>query len=147
MMDGPVLIVEDDEDDRLLFKEAFSSLQYLNELIFLPTDQKALDFLDRSDIIPFLIISGNNLPMMRDATLQSKIDVHTKLRNLGYPYIFIAHWLISNKAVESYRIPTQGFFNKDKSFVELVQTIAVIMEYWKRSDIPNNVQLTSIQNL
>jgi len=47
-----IIIIEDDQDDQEILTEVFKNLKYTNELFFFTDGQKALDFLDSSDIIP-----------------------------------------------------------------------------------------------
>jgi CheY-like chemotaxis protein len=59
---GPIIILEDDIDDQDILKEVFINLDYSNELLFYPDGYKALEFLEISDVIPFLILSDVNVP-------------------------------------------------------------------------------------
>lgn len=49
---GPIIIIEDDEDDRFMFSEVFTNLRYPNPLHFFPDGLKALEFLNATDINP-----------------------------------------------------------------------------------------------
>ena len=48
---GPVVIIEDDEDDQAILKEVFENLGYSNEVIFFNEGQAALDYLDQIEIL------------------------------------------------------------------------------------------------
>ncbi|RYF82173.1 MAG: hypothetical protein EON98_11570, partial [Chitinophagaceae bacterium] len=54
---GPVIIIEDDSDDKEMLDEVFQKLGYGNQLLFFTDGQQALDFLNSSDVVPFLILS------------------------------------------------------------------------------------------
>ena len=41
---GPVIIIEDDEDDQYVLKEVFEKLNYPNKVIFLMMERKHLTF-------------------------------------------------------------------------------------------------------
>ncbi|MEO5905319.1 MAG: hypothetical protein ABIQ11_01240 [Saprospiraceae bacterium] len=49
---GPILILEDDEDDQEFFNIAYRKLDYTNQLMFFPDGNSALEFLNDSDITP-----------------------------------------------------------------------------------------------
>ena len=61
---GPVVIIEDDQDDQELLKEVFKALQYKNAIVFFEDGEAALDFLNKTEVIPFLILSDINMPGM-----------------------------------------------------------------------------------
>ena len=62
--DGPVIIIEDDIDDKEALEEVFKNLGYPNELMFYSDGQQALDFLNSSDVVPFIILSDINMPKL-----------------------------------------------------------------------------------
>ena len=70
---SPIIIIEDDPDDQELLQEAFKSLPYPNELYFFLNGQAALDFLNGSEIIPFLILSDINLPKLDGMALLQQV--------------------------------------------------------------------------
>ncbi|SKB76807.1 hypothetical protein [Dyadobacter psychrophilus] len=49
---GPIIIIEDDADDRFLLEEVFTSLGYPNKRIYFVDDQEALDYLHQMDKCP-----------------------------------------------------------------------------------------------
>lgn len=54
---GPVIVIEDDLDDQELMTTVFNNLGYTNALCFFNDGQAALDYLNQTDILPFLILS------------------------------------------------------------------------------------------
>jgi CheY-like chemotaxis protein len=87
---GPVIIIEDDEDDRAMLTEGFKKLKYSNKLIFFNDGQAALDFLNNEDIVPFLILSDINMPKLDGFALRSKIKMDAKLQLRCIPYLFFS---------------------------------------------------------
>ena len=139
---GPIIIIEDDEDDQIILKESFVNLEYTNELFFFSSGHEALAFLDTSNIIPFLILSDINLPKLDGFALRDKIKMDSKLQLRCIPYLFFSTALNQDAVVKAYSLSVQGFFKKQASVVELEKTITVIMEYWKRCASPNNFLLS-----
>jgi CheY-like chemotaxis protein len=135
---GPVIIIEDDEDDQEMLTEVFEKLGYSNEIRFFGDGQAALDFLNTTDIIPFLILSDINLPKLDGFALRSKIKMDAKLQLKCIPYLFFSTASNQNAVIDAYSLSVQGFFIKQNSMAELEKTISVIMEYWKRCASPNN---------
>ena len=135
---GPVVIIEDDEDDQDFLKEVFQKLKYPNDLLFFYDGQEALDFLNRTDTIPFIILSDINMPKLDGFALRTKLKTDAQLDIKCIPYLFFSTALNQKAVIDAYSLSVQGFFVKQTSMSELEKTITVIMEYWKRCAAPNN---------
>ena len=135
---GPVIIIEDDEDDQDFLKEVFQKLKYPNDLLFFYDGQEALDFLNRTDTIPFIILSDINMPKLDGFALRTKLKTDAQLDIKCIPYLFFSTALNQKAVIDAYSLSVQGFFVKQTSMAELEKTITVIMEYWKRCAAPNN---------
>lgn len=136
--DGPVIIIEDDIDDKEALEEAFKKLGYPNQLLFFSDGQQALDFLNSSDIVPFIILSDINMPKLDGFALRDKIRMDAKLQLKCIPYLFFSTASSQKAVVDAYSLSVQGFFVKQTSMAELEKTITVIMEYWKRCVAPKH---------
>src|SRR6187431_2794096 len=119
----PIIIIEDDEDDQIMLKEAFEKLDYSNKLHFFPDGQKALDFLNSSNMIPFLILSDINMPKLDGFALRDKIKMDAKLQLRCIPYLFFSTALNQDAVIKAYSLSVQGFFQKESSMLELEKTI------------------------
>jgi CheY-like chemotaxis protein len=135
---GPIIIIEDDEDDQKFFLDAFNNLQYPNKLFFFHDGKSALDYLNESNITPFLILSDINMPKLDGFALRDKIRMDARLQLRCIPYLFFSTSLTQDAVVKAYSLSAQGFFQKQDSMKELEKSITVIMEYWKRCAAPNN---------
>ena len=136
--DGPVIIIEDDIDDKEALEEVFKNLGYPNELMFYSDGQQALDFLNSSDVVPFIILSDINMPKLDGFALRDKIRMDAKLQLKCIPYLFFSTASSQKAVVDAYSLSVQGFFVKQTSMSELEKTITVIMEYWKRCVAPKH---------
>ncbi|MDB5250474.1 MAG: response regulator [Segetibacter sp.] len=135
---GPVIIIEDDSDDQDILNEVFQKLNYPNPIMFFSNGLEALDFLNRTDTVPFLILSDINLPKLDGFELRNKIREDANLQVKCIPYLFFSTALNQKAVIDAYSMSVQGFFVKENSMEELEKTISVIMEYWKRCAAPNN---------
>lgn len=136
--EGPVVIIEDDIDDKEMLEEVFKNLDYPNDLLFFEDGQTALDFLNSSDVIPFIILSDINMPKLDGFALRDKIKMDADLQLRCIPYLFFSTASSQKAVVDAYSLSVQGFFIKQSSMAELEKTITVIMEYWKRCVAPKN---------
>jgi CheY-like chemotaxis protein len=135
---GPVIVIEDDEDDQAILKEVFEKLDYSNEVIFFSDGQAALDFLHQTQVLPFLILSDINMPKLDGFALRQKLRSDAALQLKCIPYLFISTAATQKAVIDAYSLSVQGFFVKQSSLAEIEATISSIMEYWKRCAAPNN---------
>ena len=61
---GPIIVIEDDSDDQELLVMVFKELGFKNEIIFFEDGEAALDYLIKSDVEPFIILSDINMPKL-----------------------------------------------------------------------------------
>ena len=53
---GPIVVIEDDIDDQEMLQKIFKDLDYKNNIIFFSDGNLALDYLNSSEVQPFLIL-------------------------------------------------------------------------------------------
>ena len=134
---GPIIVIEDDEDDQDLLVEIFKRLGYANKVIYFLDSQKALEYLNDSTTQPFLILSDINMPTMTGFELRNKIFTNEQLQTKCIPYLFFTTAASKQAVVEAYALSVQGFFLKPDSMDVLTDTIRKIVEYWKECIAPS----------
>jgi CheY-like chemotaxis protein len=137
---GPIIIIEDDPDDKDVLTDIFKKLDYSNQIIFFLESEKALAYLNHSDEIPFLILSDINMPRLNGLELKRKIHTDAALQVKCIPYLFFTTSASKNAVIEAYSMSAQGFFIKESSISELKKTISIMVEYWKRCYSPNQFE-------
>lgn len=137
---GPIIIIEDDLDDKEVLIDIFKKLDYRNEVIFFLESEKALDYLNQSDAVPFLILSDINMPRLNGFELKKKIHTDAALQIKCIPYLFFTTSASKKAVIEAYSMSAQGFFIKESSITELEKTISIMVEYWKRCYSPNQFE-------
>jgi len=135
---GPVIVIEDDPDDQEFLIEIFQKLNYQNKILFFFDGQEALEYINATDDLPFLILSDINLPKLNGFELREKLRTDEKLSNKCIPYLFFSTALNQKSVIDAYSQSVQGFFVKQNSMNELEKTVTVIMEYWRRCAAPND---------
>lgn len=135
---GPIIIIEDDEDDQEFLTEIFEKLNYKNKIVFFFDGQEALDHLNTTKELPFLILSDINMPKLNGFALREKLKTDSKLNNKCIPYLFFSTALNQKAVIDAYSQSVQGFFVKPSSVGELEKTISAIMEYWRLCAAPND---------
>jgi len=134
---GPVIVIEDDQDDQDILSEIFVRLGYKNPVIFFADGNDALDYLNKTEIVPFLILSDINMPKINGFELREKIITNEQLQVKCIPYLFFTTSANKKSVIDAYSMSVQGFFVKNNSFDKLEDTIRKIMEYWKECIAPS----------
>ena len=137
---GPVVIIEDDSDDQELLTEVFKALEYKNDIIFFEDGNAALDFLNKTDVVPFLILSDINMPKINGFELRNKVHTSEELHLKCIPYLFFSTNANKKAVVDAYSMAVQGFFVKPNSYNKLESMIRKIMEYWQECIAPNEYE-------
>ncbi len=135
---GPIVVIEDDEDDRDLFELIYRKLGCKNELVFLPDGMEALQYLESKSTNPFLILSDINLPKLDGFALKEKIQNSTRLQLRCVPYLFFTTSAAEKTITDAYSKSVQGFFVKPSGIANLERTLKTIIDYWKECKAPEN---------
>ena len=135
---GPILIIEDDEDDQFLLQSLLEELNVPNTLRFFFNGKTALDYLLTTTEQPFLIFCDINMPIMNGLELHGYISENAFLRKKAIPFVFLT--TAANKPLidEAYGQLIQGFYQKPTSMKIFKRQLETILEYWSSCLHPNN---------
>ena len=134
---GPIILVEDDEEDQLFIKEALEKLKVDNELIIFEEGVQALGYLNATNQRPFLILCDINMPKMNGLQLRMEINQSDYLRKKSIPFIFVSTAANKEDIEKAYDLTVQGYFQKKHSFESLVEMLKLIVDYWEECKHPN----------
>jgi CheY-like chemotaxis protein len=133
---GPIIVIEDDPDDQEVLDETFKILNYPYEIIFFSDGYKALDYIEKMDVKPFLILSDINMPKLDGFELRKKIYNNEALSVRCIPYIFFTSSANKKGVHDAYAMSAQGFFIKPGNMKDLENIIRKIIEYWQECFAP-----------
>ncbi|MFC4478675.1 response regulator [Flavobacterium chungangensis] len=134
---GEIIIIEDDEDDRLFLQDIFDSLQYPNKIKFIEDPMEAIPYLSNPSVLPFLIISDINMPKINGFELREQIMSIGEIGTKCVPYIFLSTSKNPENVLKAYSCNVQGYFKKQENFADYKAMIKNIMEYWLLSLTPS----------
>lgn len=137
---GPIIFIEDDLDDQEILSEIFIELNYKNELIFFTDGFEALDYLTKTEIEPFLVISDINMPKLNGMELREKVLNNEDLRLKSIPYLFFSTSAEQKNVIDAYSRSIQGFFIKPGNYDKLKNMIVKIVNYWQECESPNYIR-------
>ena len=132
---GPLILVDDDNDDQELMIFTLEELGVKNKVITFNTAESALSFLYQTKEEPFLIISDINMPKMDGIAFKKKIDSCSILNSRSIPFVFVS--TCTNGIPEARELNIQGYFQKSNSMEQLAKTMDAIVTYWNLTQHKN----------
>lgn len=136
MNNAPILIVDDDVDDRNFLQIAWNELDYQNPLIFFENGEDVLHYLESQKTTPFLILCDVNLPKMNGFELKKKLMEEDYINYKSIPFIFWSTSASESQIKRAYDLGSTGFFIKENNFEDLKQSLIEIVKYWTKSKTP-----------
>jgi len=136
---GPIVLVDDDEEDQLFFKEALARLDIKNELVICRNGIEALNYLNVTSQQPFLILCDINMPKMNGLQLRAEIIQSDYLRKKSIPFVFHSTAATERDVNKAYDLTVQGYFQKTSSFEKLVTLVKMLTDYWRECKHPNSI--------
>jgi len=143
-LNGDIIVIEDDYDDREFLNEIIVEVLaqngYNNKIVMIDDSSKVLNYLRAAKESPFLIISDINMPGMDGFKLRQQIFEDQDLNDKCIPYIFLT---TSGDNVDlmkkAYGLSIQGYFTKPNDYAEYKLLMSDIIRYWKVAKIANRV--------
>lgn len=137
---GPIIVIEDDVDDQEVLVEIFQKLGYQNKIVYFFDGNEALEFLNKTDVQPFLILSDINMPKINGFELRNKVFTNEQLQTKCIPYLFFTTGATKKSVIDAYALSVQGFFLKPNSMDALECTIKKIVDYWQECIAPSQYE-------
>lgn len=128
---GPIIIVEDDQDDQEMIKRILSGMNVENEIKTYFDGEDALQYLKTTSEDPFIIICDINMPIVNGLRLKEEIEKDPLLKEKSIPFVYLSTSANPQQVKKAYALSTQGFFLKGQSYDALKTSVKQIIEYWK----------------
>lgn len=134
---GPIVIIEDDEDDKDMLVEVIEQLNIKNKILWFDNCEAAYNFLSNTTEPIFIIFSDINLPRKTGIELKYDIDRDPVLKRKSIPFVFYSTSASNNDVNEAYAsLNVQGFFKKENDYKTIKDNIKTILNYWSISKYP-----------
>ena len=138
MITGPIVIVEDDADDKEIYSEAMRAIGITNELRFFEAGQPVLDYLSTTEDKPFIILSDINMPGMSGLELKRRMEDDPYLKAKGIPFVFISTNATKASVRHAHALSVQGYFEKPNKMEDIKDMLRTLFSYWDRCKHINN---------
>ncbi len=131
-----ILMVDDDPDDRLLFKEACEEVRLRNPLQFLENGEQLVDYLKRrgnyasleGEPYPGIILLDLNMPLKDGREALEEVKADPELRHI--PVIVLTTSKSEDDILSSYGLGASSYIVKPISLDRLMRVVNSIGEYW-----------------
>ena len=137
---GPIILVDDDEEDLSLLIEIFADMNLRNEIHLFKNTSSVISFLQRPDIHPFLIISDINMPIMNGFQLRSLLSKDPIVSSKKIPYLFVSTLAGLSTMSHENIVADQGIFRKPSKRAEWKEILETIVKYWTYSMPPDTYE-------
>ena len=134
---GPIILVDDDQDDHEIFRAICESLGVCEHLLHFDNGLEVLKFLKSNKESPFVMLCDINMPQMNGMELRQIINDDEYLKHKAIPFIFFSTSASADQIRKAYDLTVQGFFIKGNSFKETETKFRRILEYWNDCKRPN----------
>src|SRR5687767_2669951 len=88
MKEGPIIVVEDDADDRDIMEQILKELEVENKVVWFTSSKDAFAYLKTTSEQPFLIMCDVNLPGENGIEFKWRVDADRQLRKKSIPFVF-----------------------------------------------------------
>ncbi len=132
-----ILIADDDEDDRLLSKQALEDAHLSNDVRFVEDGEELMDYLRREGRYdgqdgraprPGLILLDLNMPKKDGRECLREIKSDDELRDI--PIVVLSTSREEEDIARSYQLGVNSFISKPVTFTGLVDALKVMGQYW-----------------
>jgi two-component system, response regulator len=131
-----ILMADDDEDDRLLAKEAFDEVKLINDFRVVKDGEELLEYLrhegqysdPETSPRPGLVLLDLNMPRKDGREVLRDIKRDPTLRNI--PVVVLTTSKAEEDIFRTYDLGVNSFITKPVTFAQLVEIMRMLSEYW-----------------
>lgn len=128
-----ILLVEDNEGDIVLAKEALKEAKIKNKITVLTDGEQALHYLFRENgyadaPYPDLILLDMNLPKVNGLEILAKIKADPVLKVI--PVVMLTTSTSESHVLDAYRNYVNCYINKPIALEEFITVIRIIESFW-----------------
>jgi CheY-like chemotaxis protein len=138
MTEGPIVIVDDDQDDQEIYSEVIKNMGITNEIRIFQGGEQVLEYLSTTDEQPFIILSDINMPGMNGLELKKYMQEDVYLASKGIPFVFISTNATKASVRHAHALSVQGYFQKPSNIEEIKEMLGTLFTYWELSRHINN---------
>lgn len=137
-LQGPIILIEDDQNDIETIEEAIREVGVKSKVIPFVRADDAITYLLTTKDQPFFILCDIKLPVLDGLSFRDRIMKSEYLKRKAIPFIFFTGFVSQEIVNAAYEMDVQGFYQKESSFQGLKEQLLTICMYWKYCLHPNS---------
>lgn len=131
----PILLLDDDSTDVLLFERALKRLEITSPVVRSSNGREALEYLmNPSNKRPWIVLTDLNTPKMNGFEFLRTVKAHEMLKRTVV--IILSGSSAERDVEECFRLGAAGYITKPPDYEKLLEMIRTIHAYWSQSEIP-----------
>lgn len=131
----PILLIDDDSTDVLLFQRALKRLEITSPIVRASDGAEALEYMTNpANKRPWIVLSDLNTPKMGGLELLRTIKADETLKRMIV--IILSGSSAERDIDECFRLGAAGYITKATDYEQLLEMIRRIHSYWTLSEIP-----------
>ncbi len=127
-----LLLIDDDEIERMKFKRVCQKHNYPHTIIEARNGEVALDILKNQETLPHIILLDLNMPKMNGIEFLAALKSDTCLKYI--PIIVMSSSDNDKDVKECYELGIAGYIIKPLHFKEYSKRIVSLLEYWQMNE-------------
>lgn len=131
-----ILLIEDDEIQRLKFKKASSNVNFDCTIFEAINGENALTFLNTNTSLD-VIITDLNMPRMNGFEFLNSLKNNPKLKPIPVVVMSTSESKIDLK--RCYEFGISGYFSKPIKYSEYVLKVTSLLQYWEKASLSSRL--------
>lgn len=143
---GPIIIIEQNIEDRRLFAQIFLELSISNEILYFDTLKEAEEELLLNDINPFIFFT--NILQFQEDSKHQNLEHHKDIsQKSDCPCLFYSVLFPNCFIIDTYSVPPQSYFINPYSEEKFKQALGSIIQFWNEKKTTGDKEKKQKQNL
>ena len=131
----PILLVEDDQVDKMTVVRALKEIHVTNPLVHRENGEEAVNYLkDPASEKPCIILLDLNMPIMNGIEFLKTVKNDDKLKRI--PVVVLTTSEEQQDKVNSFDLGVAGYMAKPVDYRQFVEVMRSIDAYWTISEMP-----------
>mgnify|MGYP000371489387 FL=1 len=131
-----ILLVDDDEIERLKFKKVSQKVNFDCSIFEAKNGEKALTFLDSNSSLD-VIITDLNMPRMDGFEFLNSLKNNTKFKSI--PVVVMSTSERKIDLERCYEFGISGYFSKPLKYSEYVSKVTSLLQYWEKATLSSRL--------
>lgn len=128
-----ILLIDDDEIERIKFKKVCKDLQFSCSIVEAVNGKQAFEFLKATSKAFNIIILDLHMPKMNGLELLEKLKSNVHYKNI--PIIIMSNSEDDNELKKCYDFGISGYFTKPAQFSKYAKKVKSLLKYWKQNEL------------